>query len=164
MMENDKKQSTQQQESLEFVTRHYRAGAFSAEDGLERLSAEHGIESKERQWWRGRGIAAAAVVGAVLVASAAIYTFIAKAPANDGKDVNIEQVNTAVDAANISQKIAFNDADLATVVKEIETVYGVNIENVPTESYRLTLSYEGTAKDLVETINDLLDIQLKIAE
>lgn len=38
----------------------------------------------------------------------------------------------------------------------------MTIINVPQTEYRLTLSYEGTAADLIQTINDLLGTDLQI--
>ena len=45
---------------------------------------------------------------------------------------------------------------------EIEKVYGVKLGNVPDDDIRLSLSYEGTAADLVDTINDLLGTEIEI--
>ena len=72
---------------------------------------------------------------------------------------------TPATGVDVSRKIEFTDAPLADVVKEIERVYEVHVVNVPEMGdYRLTLSYEGTAKDLVETINELLGTSLGIGE
>ena len=143
-------------DSLNFVSRHYRANTFSAKEGLEKL------DIGKRQWWRYRG-AAAAIVGVVLVASAAIYSVVS--PRLNGRDdVKVEQTDVAKDTKSEVKKIIFVDADLLTVVNEIEKVYGVKVENLPSKEYRLTLSYEGNAADLVDTINELLGTNLKIAE
>ena len=58
--------------------------------------------------------------------------------------------------------MTFNDTPLAEVVKEIEKVYDVRLTSLPEEEYRLTLSYEGTAEDLVATINELLGTHIEI--
>ena len=47
-------------------------------------------------------------------------------------------------------------------MKEIEKVYDVRLTSLPEEEYRLTLSYEGTAEDLVATINELLGTHIEI--
>lgn len=56
-------------ESVEFVARYYREGAFSARRGWRQL----GLTTL--QWWRTRWAAAAAVVVA-LTATAGIYAYI----------------------------------------------------------------------------------------
>lgn len=108
----------------------------------------------------------AAAIGGALVASAAVFTYIV--PEREGVDkVPTEQVGmpAAESPAPVMEvkKIEFADAPLARVVDEIESVYNVRVTNVPVEGdYRLTLSYEGTAEDLVEAINDLLGTGLAV--
>ncbi len=60
-------------------------------------------------------------------------------------------------------KIEFKNTPLKEVVAEIERVYQVRIENVPQEEILITISYEGTASDVVETINELFNTKLNIA-
>lgn len=60
--------------------------------------------------------------------------------------------------------IDFTDAPLGDVVKDIERIYGVKISNIPTETYSLTLHYEGDASELVTIINELLNINLQIED
>jgi hypothetical protein len=60
--------------------------------------------------------------------------------------------------------IEFTDAPLTDVVARIEAEYGVKVENVSAETYKLTLRYEGNAADLIDTINELLNTNLTIAD
>lgn len=145
--------------SLDFVVRYYRPDAFRPDAGLFRTQVR-------RPWWR-RGAIAASVIAATLVASACFYTFVLKAPAPapvEGVSAPVETAATptAKPTAQVS-KIEFSDTPLADVVKEIEKVYGVEITGLPENGeYRLTLSYEGTATDLVETINEILGTGMKV--
>lgn len=61
------------------------------------------------------------------------------------------------------ERIEFHDAPLKDVASDIERVYDVKINNVPAGDIRLTISYEGTAADAVETINDLLGTNLTVS-
>ncbi len=147
-------------DSLRFVSRHYRSGAFSRSDAWRRL----GIAQTAMSWRIGR-TAAAIVAAVVLTASACMLKW--GLPAFDRHPeaptpTVIESQAPAMPAAEISQKIEFNDAPLADVVARIERVYAVRVADVPEGEYRLTLSYEGTAEDLIETINELLGTQMHI--
>ncbi|MDE6096378.1 MAG: hypothetical protein K2G52_09340, partial [Muribaculaceae bacterium] len=62
--------------------------------------------------------------------------------------------------------IDFENAQLAEVVEKIETVYNVEVRNLPDtpEEYKLSLHYEGTPTDLIVVINDILDTQMIVVE
>ena len=144
------------EDSLEFVTRHYRSGAFRPERQFVRF------------WtWRRPAVAASVAIG-ILAASAALYTYLA--PATDSH-IPAETTAPATKVENISTpkgmvvRITFEDTPLARVVSEIENVYGVKVDNIGDNGdIHLTLSYEGTAEDLIETINDTLGTNLTIEE
>lgn len=157
MKETEKNSKTE--ESIDFVTLYYCKGAFDADRALRMIRFLPAVP-----WWRRRGVVAAAIGGA-LVASAAVFTYIVP-DREEGGNLPTEQVVTpAVEtpAATEVKKIEFADAPLARVVEEIERVYNVKVTNLPAGGdYRLTLSYEGTAEDLVETINDLLGTNLAV--
>lgn len=157
MKETEKNSKTE--ESIDFVTLYYCKGAFDADRALRMIRFLPSVP-----WWRRRGVVAAAIGGA-LVASAAVFTYIVP-DREEGGNLPTEQVVTpAVEtpAATEVKKIEFADAPLARVVEEIERVYNVKVTNLPAGGdYRLTLSYEGTAEDLVETINDLLGTSLAV--
>ena len=50
------------------------------------------------------------------------------------------------------------------VVEKINETYNVKVTGLPEspEEYRLSLHYEGTASDLVETINEILGTELTV--
>jgi hypothetical protein len=150
------------EESERFVAQHYERGAFSEAAAWRRM----GLQVRRPSRWR---MVAAASVLAVLTVSACIYYFKAKFSEPQVVAPTTQQaVQTAPQSAPIaateSKVIDFDNAELVDVVLQIEKTYGVKVVNVPTEDYRLTLHYEGTASDLVDTINDILDINLAIEE
>lgn len=145
--------------SLDFVVRHYRPGAFRKNESFFRDALR--IRRRRRL-----GIAAAAA--GVLAASAAIYTYVStpEPPAPVPMPAAAPAPAPAVpDTACEVKRMEFSDAPLTRVVEEIENMYGVKVEGLaPDDTNRLTLSYEGTADDLVATINELLGTNLTIKE
>lgn len=146
-------------ESLDFVTQNYRRGAFSASRAWARMRLP-GV----RPWWmmQWRGVAAAVAVVA-LAATACIYTWVVPGTADDVQpEPPVMQVAAPV-SENRIERIEFSDEPLSVVVAEIERVYGVNVVNEPeTGDYRVTLSYEGNAAELIETINELFGLNLEV--
>ncbi len=145
------------EESIRFVTRHYREDTLLAPTGWQRFRLTHHISSFRRN-------AVAASIGlAVLAASASLYYFTV-ADHNTAQEENavIPITETTVAPENRIERIEFHDAPLKEVVAEIERVYGVTISNLPDSDISITISYEGTAADVVETINDLLGSSLTV--
>lgn len=146
--------------SLEFVVNHWSKDAFDArrdwrELGLVRLP-----------WWR-RHAAAAAICGVVLAACAALGTWVI---VSESENISEEQtqpaatpVEVSADPMTVSRRIEFSDASLQEVADAVAKIYGVRLENLPSEAGRVTLSYEGTAPDLVETLNFMLGSSIRIA-
>lgn len=62
--------------------------------------------------------------------------------------------------------IDFENAPLPEVVRQIESVYGVKVEEVPAspERYVLSLHYEGTPTDLISVINGILETEMTVTE
>lgn len=145
-------------ESLRFVTRHFEDDTLLPRQGWRLFSRTHHISSLRHK------VAAACIGAAVLAASASIYYFAYQPDTTDPiENVNEPQAETAVAPEQRIERIEFHDAPLREVVAEIERVYGVTIGNVPSEEISLTISYEGTAQDVVETINDLLNLNLTVS-
>lgn len=146
-------------ESLDFVSRYYEEDSLMPRQGWYRFRLTHSMPK-----WR-RNVAAACIGAVVLVASASVY-YVMTSSTSEREEPGV--VTTVVETTEQNPykvvKIQFTDAALKDVVKEIEKAYGVKITNVPAEETRLTISYEGNAYDVVETINDLLGINLKIEE
>lgn len=143
-------------ENLNFVAKHYRTGKFNADKGWKRL----GIA---RKFWNWKMISAAAAVGVVVVSATAFAVY-----ENYFVDTQPQQeitTNTAA-PAYLVKAIDYENAPLPRVIESIENTYEVRISNIPqdAERYNLSLHYEGNAFDLVETINDILDINLMVED
>lgn len=143
------------EESIRFVTRHYQDDTLMPREGWQRFSISHHISSLRRN------VAAACIGAVVFAAAASIYYFNSRPDIPAAvENVNVQPTETATAS---EQRIEFHDAPLKKVVAEIERVYGVTVDNVPSEEISLTISYEGTAQDVVETINDLLNLNLTVS-
>lgn len=145
--------------NLEFVTRHYRHGVFSAKETWKRLGISHHINS-----WRLRVAAAIASIvvlgGTATVLVNSLHT--SKPDAETGAVT--KTVTVTAEPLSVVKVIEFTDAPLSDVVKEIETVYAVKITGIQSgdETLRLTLRYEGNVADLLAAINDILGINLAV--
>lgn len=140
--------------NIEFVAKHYRKGQFSVERGWKRL----GI----RRSWGWRRLSAAIAVGVIVVSATAYVAY--QTYVTD----NVTQQQTVAPGATEQpyavKAMDFENAPLLNVVDTIEAVYGVKVYNVPENAYdyHLSLHYEGNAYELIESINDILDINLAI--
>ncbi len=149
-MENNK--------DINFIARHYKKGLFVVEPALKR------IRPAAARWWTRSRIAAACIGAAILTASAALFvhhTYFVNHP------IEMQHIQQpSLPAAHIVRAIDFEDAPLPVVVAKIKEVYGVDVANLPdnAEEYSLSLHYEGSALDLVDTINDILDTEMFILE
>lgn len=141
------------EESLSFVVRYYKRGA---------LRPTMLFVAPNR--WRRLAVAASIAFG-IIVASACVYLLTVHEPVTDSiQDTTAPVASTPAEAPEkVSRRIKFDDAPLADVVQEIEKVYGVKVTPVAdNDTTRLTLSYEGNAADLLDTINELLGTDLKL--
>ena len=145
------------EKEISFVAKHYRKGSFSVDKAWASLA----IVSPSK--WRRLRVAAAIVVVVVLSATAAIiYNHYEPSAARTETENTVETPSSR----EVVRVIDFEEATLPVVVAKIKEVYGVEIVNLPekADDYRLSLRYEGTAEDLLTTINDLLGTELKIEE
>lgn len=142
------------EESIRFVARHFSPEAFSRTKAWRRLGIS--AVSVSRFQLR-RSLKYAAVgIGVFALTASAIYL------ANRDASAPAPEPETAVSTAPVSSTLRFNDTPLTEVVESIEQTYGVRVTNIPAEEYRLTGVYEGTADDILATINDLLGTNLEI--
>ena len=141
---------------IDFVAKHYRQGAFSAR----RAWLKTGIATPPL-WSRFK---VAAVIALVVVTGATAALLINRQNISTGNTEQTIQSETETLPYATIHPIDFDNVTLSDVVREIRTTYGVDIEGVPADAdnYRLTLHYEGNATDLIETINELLNTQMKI--
>ena len=142
---------------IRFIARHYHKGLFAVEPALRR------IKGTRSAWWTRTRIAAACAVAAILTVTAAIFVH------NDyfsQHEPSADTAQPAISAAQVVRVIDFEGAPLTDVVAKIREVYGVEIVGLPADpdQYTLSLHYEGSALDLVETINDILDTDMTVIE
>lgn len=143
---------------IKYITKHYQKGIFAVEPALRR------IRPTAAKWWTRSRIAAAFAGAVVLSATAAIFIHNSYfAPSSTDPEIN---QTATVPASEIVRSIDFENAPLPTVVQKIREVYGVEVIDMPADAseYSLSLHYVGSATDLVETINDILDTDMKIQE
>lgn len=144
--------------NIDFIARHYRKGRFGVEAGWRRLGV--GPVSFLKNY----GVAAAIAATMVVSATAAIiyYEYFAT---DVSRQTNAVEVMDSSPLAEV-KVIDFENALLSEVIKEIETVYGVKVENLPDQNmeYELSLHYEGTPADLIAVINDILGTQMTVVE
>lgn len=169
-------------EEVEFEARHYRKDAFRraarfvVPDGLRRNPAGF-MEADDRHHDAGvvvpevlrrrraaRRWIAAASCAVVLSASAYFISQVAFKPVEKPEPSRVETVSVksvAVEPDAI-RRIEFNDAPLSVVAAEVERVYGVELENITDPDVRISISYEGTAADFVDTVNELLGTHITV--
>lgn len=153
-------------ESLRFVVKYYRPDAFRPNPDLFRFPMP--TLPVSRPWWRRTSVAAAIAVG-VLAASAFLYYELTPRETAPALPERQEQpMATAPEPkpeTSPSKRIEFKDTPLPKVAEAIANTYGVEITGIrPGDTTRLTLSYEGTAEDLIDTINELLGTRLRIVK
>ena len=155
MTEDDKKF----EQELDFVASHYKHGAFSKTEAWRKLAGSDSL------WQWKRKAVAAAVACFVIAASAFVYNIIKTSrPEKDADKIETTAtVNPAVSDSAKSARLEFTDAPIQEVINVIEATYGVSVGNVPdTGDMRLTLSFEGSAEDIIDAINATCDTNLKI--
>ncbi len=143
-------------DEIDFVARHYRENCFKADRGWQRLGF------KSVSYPRIFRAAAAVALGAVLTASAALLY----------REFSTDRVQPESTTTEMSNSLAtvkvidFDNASLPAVIEKIEEVYDVKVENLPEapEGYTLSLHYEGSPTDLIQTINENLGTGMTVNE
>ena len=148
----------EENKDIRYGERHYRKGLFAVEPALRRVKGTKGV------WWTSTRIAAACAAAAIFTATAAIFVYHSDIPETE---ISVPETGQpAIPAAEIVHVIDFEAAPLTEVTAKIREVYGVDVIGLPADpdQYTLSLHYEGSALDLVETINDILDTDMKVSE
>lgn len=140
--------------SVQFVAQFYNPDVFDKKRAWQRL----GVSTPIR--WRRVGVAASVAV--MFVAAAAYFVGYRNMQSVPTAEPVVKEIVMPAENAPVSTYISFEDENLREVVTRIEEVYGVEIENVPDTEYRVTLSYDGTAEDLVASINELLGTSMRV--
>lgn len=144
------------QNNIDFIARRYRKNRFSADAGWRRL----GVASVSI--WKRYRVTAAIAATVILSATATIIYKDYHRVDNSRQETSTPIVSPLAEI----KVIDFENAPLAEVVEKIETVYNVEVRNLPAtpEEYELSLHYEGTPTDLIAVINDILDTQMIVVE
>lgn len=143
--------------NIDFVVKHYKKGLFSIEPALYRIKG-----FKKKIWTLPKVAAISSLIIAIGATAAILITH----------SLNQKEIGTQVPViekispAFVSHIIDFDDAPLLAVVEQINLIYSVEIENIPenAEEIYVSLHYEGTALDLIETLNEILGTNMKIKE
>lgn len=145
-----------EQNNIDFIARRYRKNRFSADASWRRL----GVASVSI--WKRYRVAAAIAATVILSATATIIYKDYHMVDNSRQETSTPVVSPLAEV----KVIDFENAQLAEVVEKIETVYNVEVRNLPDtpEEYNLSLHYEGTPTDLIAVINDILDTQMIVVE
>lgn len=143
------------EKEIKFIADRYKKGRFSTDKAWNRL----GI--RPVSIWRKYRVAAAVAAAVVITASAAIIYKASTAPSIPS---GTEVTAPVVAGKDVVRVIDFENTQLTVVVEKINETYGVKVTGLPEspDKYRLSLHYEGTASDLVETINEILGTELKV--
>lgn len=140
---------------VDFIARRYKKGRFSPDAGWQRM----GIAPVSI--WRRYRVTAAVAATVILSATA---TILYREYRMDDEPKQAAPV--VVNPLAVVKVIDFEETPLPEVIKKIESVYNVRIDNIPDnpEDYELSLHYEGTPADLISVINDILETQMTVAE
>ena len=145
--------------NLKFVVEHYQDDVFNRKRSWMRLGLGKGL-----LWSRIKIVASVALIIAISATATVLINkgyFI-----SDHEDDDMTVPTAVLSPADVVRTIEFDNASLPDVLDDIRIVYGVEITNVPADAdqYHITLRYEGSARDLVDAINDLLDLKLIVEE
>ncbi|MDE6390799.1 MAG: hypothetical protein K2L26_05230 [Duncaniella sp.] len=140
-------------DNISFVARHFRHGAFDTRRALTAVTGR-------RLGWTPLRAAASVAIAAVLAVTATVVMRNDILPSAPGPAAE----QTATPKAMQVKVLDFDGATLPQVADKIRETYGTELEGMPegADSLRLTLRYEGNARDLVEAINETLGTKLKV--
>lgn len=142
------------EKEIDFIARKYKKGLFSADKGWKRLNI-----APVRNWKQMR--IAAAVAGAIVLSATAAVLYHNIYPSETAV---VKENKTMVVSKDAIKVIDFENTPLPTVIEKIKEVYGAEVTNIPenAEEYNLSLHYEGTASDLIATINEILNTDMEV--
>lgn len=109
-------------------------------------------------------VAATVAVVVVMSAAAALIIHNNYSVGSEQGTGTVEPTLPAQTPETIVRVIDFEETPLPVVIDKIKEVYGVEITGVPDNAadYTLSLRYEGSAVDLIATINDILDTEMEV--
>ena len=142
------------EQELDFVSSFYREDAFRPNA---RFRTAPAFRRRRIIRW-----AAASLVAVSLGAGAVVAYRSLETPRQTEHPTAPSSTPASADNASAVKRIEFTDTPLSRVAEEVEKVYGVELENLPTADTRLTISYTGDAADCVEAINEILGSSIRI--
>lgn len=142
---------------IDFIARHYRKGLFAIEPALYRIK---GVRKKIFT------LPKIVAISSFIIAIGATAAILIRNSYNHKERETEAPVIEKKSPMSVSHVLDFNDVPLTTVVQHIKLIYGVEVDNLPKNADELfvTLHYEGMALDLVETLNEILETNMKIRE
>ena len=142
---------------IDFIAKHYRKGLFAIEPALYRIK---GVRKKILT------LPKIVAISSFIIAIGATAAILIRNSYNHKERETEVPVIEKKSPVSVSHVLDFNDVPLTTVVQHITFIYGVEVDNLPKNADELfvTLHYEGTALDLVETLNEILETNMKIRE
>lgn len=142
---------------IDFIARHYRKGLFAIEPALYRIK---GVRKKILT------LPKIVAISSFIIAIGATAAILIRNSYNHKEKETEVPVIEKKSPMSVSHVLDFNDVPLTTVIQHINLIYGVEVDNLPKNADELyvTLHYEGTALDLVETLNEILETNMKIRE
>lgn len=148
---------------IDFVARNYRRGLFDANRAWKAFGFRR-ARLLLRRWQVAASVAVLITAGAIAAVVMVTRPNVKQAPQPAIQPTTSATVHEPAAQAPTSIAIDFDDAPLTEVVTRIESLYGVNVKNVPADAseLRLTLHFEGNAADLIDTINVLLDTEMTV--
>lgn len=142
---------------IDFIAKYYKKGLFTIEPALYRIKG-----FRKKIWTLPKIAAISSFIIAIGTTAAILIT-----NSYHHKETRVEiPVIEKTSPMLVSHVIDFDDAPLTVVVEQINLIYGVEVENIPINADELyvSLHYEGTALDLVETLNEILGTNMRIIE
>lgn len=148
---------TEFDEDSGFIARHFKDGVYRPVYSFYFSDSFRNRRRRVSRW------VAASVAAIALTATAVVVSYQLRTDNNAIEPAVVSLPGGAeVDRSDEIIRLEFKDAPLSEVVDGVEDAYGVTLTNVPEDDLRLTLSYEGTAQDFIETVNELLGTEIRI--
>lgn len=149
-------------DSIDFVARYYRKDSFNPAKSLKELEIS---PVRRFRWLR---IAACVTGIAAVGVSAMILISRSETPRADVKAEEKNKIEAGAEKVVEPEihVIDLEDTPLAKVIETIEQTYHVAVTNRPEDrgELRLTLHFTGSADELIESINEIYDLELKVTK
>lgn len=141
---------------IDFIATRYKEGRFKKNEAL------RAIIPAKKGWWTPAKVAASAIILLAISASAA-FLMTVRYSGNPAQEKTIV-ISDPSDKAREIRVIDFEDTPLPTVAKKVSEIYEVEVSGLPENASEITISlhYEGNVDDLIDSINEILDTNLRV--